>query len=103
MFVYFPLYKLRIQLSHFINFRSRYYTQFLRLILKVRELDPEVILILLVCHYLQVIRLLKGEEKDLNCPKQILRRTYSEELLDAENYNSTKYLVHRPQRIALVS
>ncbi|XP_022893599.1 receptor-like cytosolic serine/threonine-protein kinase RBK2 [Olea europaea var. sylvestris] len=54
-------------------------------------------------HMSQVIRLLRGEEKNLNCPKQILRRTYSEELLDAENYNSTKYLVHRPQRIALVS
>ncbi|KAL5541755.1 hypothetical protein UlMin_009465 [Ulmus minor] len=44
----------------------------------------------------QVVQILKGEEGGLEVEtkrqKSKLRRTYSEELFDAEDYNSTKYL-----------
>ncbi|PON80249.1 Mitogen-activated protein kinase kinase kinase [Parasponia andersonii] len=44
----------------------------------------------------QVVQILKGDEGSLEVVKQRqkskLRRTYSEELFDAEEYNSTKYL-----------
>lgn len=43
----------------------------------------------------QVVQILKGDEVGLEFvqrQKSKLRRTYSEELLDAEEYNSTKYL-----------
>ncbi|KAL2491824.1 Receptor-like cytosolic serine/threonine-protein kinase RBK2 [Abeliophyllum distichum] len=49
-------------------------------------------------HMSQVVRLLKVDDRILNCPAEHRRRrTYSEELLDAEDYNSTKYLVDRHQ------
>lgn len=46
----------------------------------------------------QVVQILKGDEKTLESVKRQrskLRRTYSEELLDADEYNSTKYLNDR--------
>jgi hypothetical protein len=45
---------------------------------------------------MQVVTLLRGEKSVMNaraCSKRRnLQRTYSEELLDAQEYNSTKYL-----------
>ncbi|XP_026450042.1 receptor-like cytosolic serine/threonine-protein kinase RBK2 [Papaver somniferum] len=55
----------------------------------------------------QVVQLLRNDATSLECIKQfqkpVLKRTYSEELLDAEEYNSTKYLrdLNRHRQIAL--
>ncbi|KAF8387958.1 hypothetical protein HHK36_026624 [Tetracentron sinense] len=57
--------------------------------------------------WVQVVQLLRGDEGSLECVKQSQRplpqRTYSEELFDAEEYNSTKYLndLNRHKLIAL--
>ncbi|KAI3992390.1 hypothetical protein MKX01_000654 [Papaver californicum] len=54
-----------------------------------------------------VVQLLRNDATSLECIKQfqkpVLKRTYSEELLDAEEYNSTKYLrdLNRHKQIAL--
>ncbi|KAF6176561.1 hypothetical protein GIB67_034423, partial [Kingdonia uniflora] len=54
----------------------------------------------------QVVQMLRGDEESLarvrNYPKPFLRRTYSEELFDAEEYNSTRYLsdLQRHRQIA---
>lgn len=47
----------------------------------------------------QVVQILKGDESSLELiteqnqkPSKLLQRTYSEEFLDAEEYNSTKYM-----------
>ncbi|RZC81303.1 hypothetical protein C5167_043895 [Papaver somniferum] len=55
----------------------------------------------------RVVQLLRNDATSLECIKQfqkpVLKRTYSEELLDAEEYNSTKYLrdLNRHRQIAL--
>ncbi|WOG82796.1 hypothetical protein DCAR_0101964 [Daucus carota subsp. sativus] len=55
----------------------------------------------------QVLEILRGDKYDPHCPrvqqKRLLQRTYSEEINDAEEYNSTKYLhnVDRLKEIAL--
>ncbi|PSS19630.1 Receptor-like serine/threonine-protein kinase [Actinidia chinensis var. chinensis] len=57
----------------------------------------------------QVIILLRGENCKLDCSKECqkrsLQRTFSEELFDAEEYNSTKYLsdLNRHKELALGS
>lgn len=57
----------------------------------------------------QVLVLLRGdgyaEEGALTGPRRSLQRTYSEELMDVQEYNSTKYLndINRLQDIALGS
>ncbi|XP_062084639.1 receptor-like cytosolic serine/threonine-protein kinase RBK2 isoform X2 [Humulus lupulus] len=57
----------------------------------------------------QVIVLLRGDEYDSQsekeCKKGTLQRTYSEELLDAQEYNSTKYLsdMNKHQQVAFGS
>lgn len=56
---------------------------------------------------LQVVQILRGDEGSLELAKQcqnhVLQRTYSEELLDADEYNSTKYLndMNRQMQIEL--
>ncbi|KAI3973397.1 hypothetical protein MKW92_025668 [Papaver armeniacum] len=58
-------------------------------------------------NYITVVQLLRNDATSLECIKQfqkpVLKRTYSEELLDAEEYNSTKYLrdLNRHRQIAL--
>ncbi|WJX13159.1 non-specific serine/threonine protein kinase [Trifolium repens] len=54
----------------------------------------------------QVVTLLRGQDAVLAakaCSRRPLRRTYSEELLDAQEYNSTKYLreLNRHKQVAL--
>ncbi|OVA11403.1 Protein kinase domain [Macleaya cordata] len=52
----------------------------------------------------QVVPLLRGDETGLDwCQRPFLHRTYSEELFDAEEYNSTRYLndLNRHKQIAL--
>ncbi|XAR52541.1 Non-specific serine/threonine protein kinase [Bertholletia excelsa] len=57
----------------------------------------------------QVVTLLRGENYNQECSiesqKRSLQRTFSEELLDAEDYNSTKYLsdLNRHKELALGS
>lgn len=57
----------------------------------------------------QVIELLRGDDYNPTCPrvrqKKLLQRTYSEELNDVEEYNSTKYLrdLNRLKQIALAT
>ncbi|CAI9102356.1 OLC1v1000614C1 [Oldenlandia corymbosa var. corymbosa] len=56
----------------------------------------------------KVVALLRGEGKSLECLMQrenqrCLLRTYSEELLDADEYNSTKYLCDHLMHVALSS
>lgn len=54
----------------------------------------------------QVVLLLRGDNYNAQCSKEYLKRflqrTYSEELLDAEEYNSTKYLrdLNRHKQVA---
>ena len=57
----------------------------------------------------QVVVLLRGDEYVSKCAKESKRRsiqrTYSEELLDAQEYNSTKYLgdLNRHKQVAFGS
>lgn len=58
--------------------------------------------------WLQVVTLLRGEnypECSKECQKRSLQRTFSEEIFDAEEYNSTKYLsdLNRHKEVALGS
>jgi len=56
---------------------------------------------------MQIVTLLRGDKHLMQFPRargnRPLERTYSEELLDAHEYNSTKYLTQlkRHQEIAL--
>lgn len=55
---------------------------------------------------MQVVQILKGDKGSLELVKQRqksnLWRTYSEELYDAEEYNSTKYLNDRDRYMETV-
>uniref|UniRef100_K7MAM7 Protein kinase domain-containing protein n=1 Tax=Glycine max TaxID=3847 RepID=K7MAM7_SOYBN len=54
----------------------------------------------------QVLDILRGEEESLRIMKERskskLQRTYSEELLDAEEYNSTKFLSERDRHMETI-
>ncbi|XP_027353610.1 receptor-like cytosolic serine/threonine-protein kinase RBK2 [Abrus precatorius] len=54
----------------------------------------------------QVVHILRGEEESLRSMKERqkskLQRTYSEELLDAEEYNSTKFLNERDKHLETI-
>jgi len=55
---------------------------------------------------MQIVTLLRGDQhvkKTRASGRRLLERTYSEELLDVQEYNSTKYLrdLKRHQEIAL--
>ena len=58
---------------------------------------------------MQVVILLRGEEFVSNCStgckRRSFQRTYSEELLDVQEYNSTKYLsdLKRHEQVAFSS
>jgi len=56
--------------------------------------------------WMQVLEILKGEEEILRIMKERskvkLQRTYSEELLDAEEYNSTKFLNERDKHMETI-
>lgn len=62
-----------------------------------------------IVHCLQVVILLRGDEYITECAKECqersIQRTYSEELLDAEEYNSTRYLsdLNRHKQVAFSS
>ncbi|XP_050890095.1 receptor-like cytosolic serine/threonine-protein kinase RBK2 [Lathyrus oleraceus] len=51
----------------------------------------------------QVVTLLRGNDSALNAKANTVQRTYSQELLDVQEYNSTKYLsdLNRHKQIAL--
>lgn len=54
---------------------------------------------------MQIVQILKGDEDSLQRVKRQkskLRRTYSAELLDAEEYNSTKYLTDMDRHLEIV-
>lgn len=55
---------------------------------------------------MQVLQILKGEEESLKMLKERqkskLQRTYSEELYDAEEYNSTKLLSERDRHMETI-
>lgn len=59
--------------------------------------------------WVQIVVLLRGDEYVSNCAKESKtrshQRTYSEELLDAQEYNSTKYLgdLNRHKQVAFGS
>jgi len=56
--------------------------------------------------WMQVLEILRGEEEILSILKERskvkLQRTYSEELLDAEEYNSTKFLSERDRHMETI-
>lgn len=55
---------------------------------------------------MQVFDILRGEEESLRImeerSKSKLQRTYSEELFDAEEYNSTKFLSERDRHMETI-
>lgn len=54
---------------------------------------------------MQVLQILRGEQeclKTLKGQKSKLHRTYSEELFDAEDYNSTKFLSDRDRHMETI-
>lgn len=56
--------------------------------------------------WMQVLEILRGEEDILRIMKERtkvkLQRTYSEELFDAEEYNSTKFLNERDRHMETI-
>lgn len=54
----------------------------------------------------QIVQILEGDESILEYvtkrQKSKLQRTYSEELFDADEYNSTKYLSDRDKQLEFV-
>lgn len=54
----------------------------------------------------QIVQILEGDESSLEYytkrQKSKLQRTYSEELLDADEYNSTKYLNDKDKQLEFV-
>ena len=55
--------------------------------------------------YMQIVEILKGNGAALELlqrQKSRFQRTYSEELLDAEEYNSTKYLSDMDRHLEIV-
>lgn len=60
----------------------------------------------MVLNPLQIVQILEGDETSLEYAtkyhKSKLQRTYSEELLDADEYNSTKYLSDRDKQLEFI-